>query len=209
MNSLRWWCSSSLTQKLDGFLLQNNYHRDRQPLHKQQHKRETPKPFYWTSGKYFWKGRGAGQGMHQHLPARDTISDALTGALPTDSACSPSHWLLHQPTSQTGSSEVLGGCWSSCQQFQKQAQCLQGTEGQLPPPWAPCVPTSEHLGQHEELAGTHSLQKCHHILLNQQGNVKKYMTCRKQKDATHRSLCHCFNSCPNPTAPVLIQYLAK
>lgn len=30
-----------------------------------------------------------------------------------------------------------------------------------------------------------------------------------ERDAMHVSLCHCFNSCSNPTTPVLIQYLAK
>lgn len=132
--------------------------------------------------------------MCQHLPDRDTIGDALTGALATEDVCPlpshcPSRWLLHQPS-------------SICHQRQQEVSAVPEAgpvsardRGRAPSSLS-TLPAHQR-DQHKGLAGTHSLQKCHHLVLIQQRNVKKYMTCRKEKEM------QC--TCPYVTASTLAQ----
>lgn len=150
MNSLRWRCSSPLTQTQDGFYCRiitteidshfiSNSTRETQLSH-----------FTRTQGRTLWK-----EEMQDRACTSIYLIETLWVML----------WLGLWPQRMSAPSPLAAhhtGCFTSPAQFatkreqqsQKQAQCLQGTEGELPPGWTPCLPTSEHLGQHKGLART-------------------------------------------------------
>lgn len=146
------------------------------------------------------KGRSAGQGMHQHLPDRDTMGDALTGTLaplllqPITLAASPAQ--LNLPLKGSSSLRSKPGVCKG----QRESSFL--AEHPACPPASTWTSTGGWLGPlSAEMSShiVHPAEKCKEIHDLQEA----------ERDAMHMSLSHCFNSGPNPTTPALIQYLAK
>lgn len=132
--------------------------------------------------------------MYQHLPDRDTISGALTGALATEDICPP-HWLLHQPSSICH--------WQGAARFQEVAELLPTVTEAGPvsardrgraPSMLGTLPAPQRAPGPARGSGWDPLPA---EMSSQQRNVKKYMTCRKQKEM------QC--TCPFVTASILAQ----